>query len=173
MDEAPPVVAPVTSVRRDVVSVNDDPSFIDMLLVYNPEVHQELVDEAGVAAQIDNFISFLNLTLANSGVGTRVRLVHAEELPVVLPSTCLELLVGVRDMSDGFLDEVHPLRDAYGADLVYMLFFPALDHVGCAFAPRPPRPDTDNLGFSVSLPLDTYVSTFAHEVGHNLGGAHD
>ena len=54
-------------------------------------------------------------------VNVQLRLVHCEETSYV-PTGNLDLdLERLTEKSDGFLDEVHSLRDQYGADIVTLL----------------------------------------------------
>ena len=67
------------------------------------------------------------------------------------------------DPSDGYMDEVHPLRDQTGADLVHLIVEP--DIGGVALGPLPSA-------FALTC-LRCGGGTFTHELGHNLGLHHD
>ena len=80
---------------------------------------------------------------------------------------------------DGTMDEVHGLRDRYGADLVALIVGRSSNRVcGVAWVPdfgAAPDHDWSDGGFSVTAhncETNTY-HTFAHELGHNQGAAHD
>ena len=78
------------------------------------------------------------------------------------------------------MDEIHSLRDRYGADLVASLFVarPADGTCGIAWTPsfgRYRTHDYESSGFSVVARSceRTDFRTFAHEIGHNQGALHD
>ena len=149
----------------------DDPSVIDMLVIFDPSVRQEVGSYAGVAAGIDLHVANVNRALANSRVPTRLRLVQTLEIPVALRANCNLTLTSIRDTTDGNLDEVGALREAYGADLVHVLFYPTPpDCSGIAYAPNPPQAA---FGFGLSILNRALGSPMPHEVGHNFGGLHD
>lgn len=81
--------------------------------------------------------------------------------------------------SDGHLDEIHTLRDTYGADLVTLLIKPTLTSgfnvVGIAnLLNSNPASFASNAFSLVHADFANGPSyTFSHEVGHNLGLVHD
>ena len=153
----------------------DDPSVVDILAIYTPEVRAEVGSEAGVAAGLDQLVSRLNVALSNSGVSGHVRIVGTLQIPFSLMATCGQTLNSLANTTDGNLDEVGALRDAYGADLVHVFIFPKReDCAGVAYYAN--RPELAAFGFAHSL-MDRNSGaahiTFQHEVGHNLGAHHD
>lgn len=77
------------------------------------------------------------------------------------------------DKSDGYIDEIHSLRDQYKADLVVLLVEDA-DYCGIAWLIHPMDPKMERYAFSVSdrqCALNNL--TFSHEIGHNIGMRHD
>ena len=79
----------------------------------------------------------------------------------------------------GYMDEVHDLRDRYGADLVALFVArPASRVCGVAWTPnfgRNRTHDYESWGFSVTARSCERADfrTFAHEIGHNQGALHD
>ncbi len=80
------------------------------------------------------------------------------------------LLSALRSRSDGVMDELHDLRDAYGADMVALLSESGIGACGVAYL----APDSDDRMFSVTAQNCAVGNlTFAHELGHNQGASHD
>jgi hypothetical protein len=159
------------SLQLDSRLAADDPSVIDVLAIYTPEVRQEVGSTAGVAAGIDLAIATTNMAFANSRVATRLRLVQTLERPFAMRDTCSASLASLRDTTDGNLDEVVALRDAYGADLVHLFFFPSRDCSGVAYFAH--RPEWAAFALGLSVLNRNLGSAFPHEIGHNLGAYHD
>ena len=74
----------------------------------------------------------------------------------------------LRAHDDGYMDEVHAMRNQYGADLVALLIGRRI--VYCGFANI--YYGGEHGGFSVTV-QECSSYTFAHELGHNLGAHHD
>jgi hypothetical protein len=170
-----PLEAPVDAAavaRADATPLADDGSLVDVLAVYTPSASAAAGGPAAIQALIDLAIANTNASYANSGVIQRIRLVHKAEIAYVETdfNTDLSRVTGT---ADGFMDNVHALRDAWRADLVALVIN---DGSSCglawvmnvnstAFAPN---------GFSVNH-FDCIAGnlTLAHEMGHNMSLAHD
>ena len=138
---------------------------IDVLVVYTPAAREAAGGGAEIEAVIDLMIAETNQAYSASGVLHRLELVATEEVSYAYSmigrgSTDVRRLA---DPSDGYMDEVHPLRDGTGADLVHLIVEP--DVGGVAADPIPSA-------FGITC-LRCGAIVFAHEVGHNLGLKHD
>jgi PKD repeat protein len=82
-------------------------------------------------------------------------------------------LSALKNTSDGLIDQVHALRDQYGADMVSW-FNESSDYCGIAYLNKGDLSLDAGWGFSVvySSCATGYYST-AHELGHNMGSHHD
>ena len=153
----------------------DTGDVIDLLVAYTPAARR-------AAGNIDAFIQFAidntHRIYRNSNIGLRLRLVHKHQVNYAEHSN-MGVDLGRLASIDGTMDEVHGLRDRYGADLVALIVGYQTDRAcGIAFLPdfdRYPDHDLSGFGFSVTAhncETNTYHS-FAHELGHNQGAAHD
>ena len=171
----------------------DTGDVIDVMVVYTPN--------AAAMGSIDLFIqSALNNAsdiYRNSRISTRLRLVHKAQVDYTQAAvdadgrgglfddiTRLSFTQGVLpDGSvpdpEGSMDEIHALRDRYGADLVALFVAaPAGGTCGIAYVPsfgEYPMDDFESLGFSVTAREceGSGYSVFTHEIGHNQGARHD
>ena len=166
------------------VEGTDTGDVIDLMVVYTPA--------AAALGNIDAFIQFaLNNTqeaYRNSNIGFRLRLVHKAQVDYTQHASNMgEDLQRLSNLNrngrpvanEGYMDEVHDLRDRYGADLVALFVArPASRVCGVAWIPpfgKFPTEDFESLGFSVNARSCETTSgrVFAHELGHNQGARHD
>ena len=79
----------------------------------------------------------------------------------------------LRDPSDGYLDEIHAIRDERAADLVALFVTDPFPLGGDAFVPRAPHLANAAEEYAFSVNHIKYPSVLAHELGHNMGLDHD
>lgn len=139
-----------------------DVSVVDILALWNPnysgvDIYKESYEQKKIRmrATIDLAVTFTNDALERSGAFVSLNLVGA--VPVEYPQISLRntqnMLV---DPSDGYMDDVHVLRDAVGADLVYLFTNTFSLYGGLAGE------------FSVGA-----AGAFPHEIGHAMGLLHE
>ena len=168
-DAPPPGAAGTSGAATDTGDV------VDLLVAYTPRARS-------AAGNIDAFIQFAidntHRIYRNSNIGFRLRLVHKHQVNYTEHSNMGVDLDRLTDI-DGTMDEVHGLRDRYGADLVALIVGRSSNRVcGVAWVPdfgTAPDFDFSEQGFSVTAhncETNTY-HTFAHELGHNQGANHD
>ena len=127
-----------------------------------------------VEALIAAAVSDANLCYRNSRVEIQLRVVHTAEINYS-PSGILSLdLNRLEAAEDGYFDEIHTLRDQYGADLVCMLTTES-DGGGLASTMSHPSISFESKGFNVSVwdQIGAPSYTLAHEIGHNMGCLHN
>ena len=140
----------------------DAMSSIDILVVYTPTARKIAGGAAEIEAHIDLMIAETNQAYLDSGVNQRVVLVARQEVEYTDSGSSERDLDRLASPSDGYMDEVHAIRDQAGADLVHLIgvgFKGGLAHVMTAFA------------YTCADECDS--SVFAHELGHNMGLHHD
>ena len=151
-----------------------DPSFpvgdeslrpqIDVMLVYTPAMRTAAGGEDAMRALCDLAIAETNQSFLDSGISVEARLVHAQEVNYTEVDTGIDL-GRLTERSDGFLDEVHALRDQYAADVVHLFLASSTD----GFGGRAFIASSADTAFGVNVG----IWPFRHELGHNLGCHHD
>ena len=161
----------------------DSEDVINILVVYTPEAIK-------IQRNMDSFVQFAidntNRIYENSRMDLQVRAVHIQQTNYTQAShmrTDLYRVTHTRGHSDdpnGDMDEVHGLRDQYGADLVVLVVGrQSSGNCGWGWIPdywRQPTGNWADRGFSVMAAQNCETltfHTFAHEVGHNQGADHD
>jgi len=120
-------------------------------------------------AQAQAAVDAANQAYANSNIALQMRLVYRGEVTYNESGTFEEHRNRLTDASDGVMDGVHGLRDQYRADDV-ILFVDDGDYCGIAWC----QPVTAARAFCiVSWDCAVGNNSFAHEIGHNQGCAHN
>ena len=146
----------------------DDGSEIDVMVIYTPLAKHLVGGRSAIEALIALYVAETNQVYENSGVVHRIRLVLTQEMEYVETGDARIDLRRLRDASDGYMDQVHELRDLYAADLVHLITGRspgARAYASQAFGLIDISPGTVTASNSGLL--------FAHELGHNMGLAHD
>ncbi|MDB5105386.1 MAG: peptidyl-Asp metalloendopeptidase [Fibrobacteres bacterium] len=150
-------------------------SVIDILVVYTAAAVTGAGGEAAMRTRIDKAVAEANTAFTNSRIDARLSLVRAQQINYAETGNMGTDLGRLQNRTDGYMDDVHAVRDAYKADLVSLI----VENTGGGIA---------GIGYvmtSVGSGFKSYAftaigraytgsgNTLAHEVGHNLGCAHD
>lgn len=176
--------APATTVTGPVT--------IDVMVVYTPGFVTEHGSQSAALTRIQNLVDITNQAYIDSGVNQRIRLVHTMEVNYPDASTndsALTDITGSNGTVPAALQAVAPARTQYGADLVALVRSfsnSAQGNCGEGWMNGGGQVSIDPAqdamyGYSVSSDgSDTagtnyYCAdtTFAHELGHNMGNDHD
>ncbi|WEH36524.1 zinc-dependent metalloprotease family protein [Streptomyces sp. AM 4-1-1] len=149
-------------------------TLIDLLIGYTPKATTEAGGDKQIRAEITRAVALANEAFAVSGTKARLRLVHVTPVKVTAAQDGVtqELIKAVAATNDKVADELHPLRDKYGADLVSVIAGGNAAG-GLAYTPTAPSVNTSNYGFSVVARSALSHFSLVHEIGHNLGASHD
>jgi hypothetical protein len=124
-DAPPPAAEDESSASGSSPAVAQDgettASVLDVLVVYTDDARAAAGGRSAVEAQLLAAIVAANAALANSAIDVSLRLVHMVEVAHNESDNAVTEINAIQGMSDGTLDQVHGLRDAYGADLVVLL----------------------------------------------------
>lgn len=167
--------APLADERGASVQ-SDDGSLIDVMVVYTATARAAAGGTSAMQSLIDLAVSETNQSYQNSGIAQRIRLVHSVEVAYAEP-TSDPLGAGlscITSTSDGCLDNIHTLRNTYGADLVSFWLENGGGYCGLGWMMSSVSPSFASNGFNtVARSCATGYYSFGHELGHNMGARHD
>jgi hypothetical protein len=154
------------------VSANADPaSRIDVMVVYTAAALAGEGSLPAMKARIALAITETNQGYANAGVTPRLRLVHIEKVSYTESGDIQTDVNREQNPSDGFMDNIHSLRNVYGADMVSLIVENGGGYCGIAYTIMA----TASQAFDVVQRngcMTGYYS-FGHEFGHLQGARHD
>ena len=144
-----------------------DQDVIDVLWVYTPAALAYMGSAEEVLLQCQIAVDDANTTFANTLLPSSVRIVglHATDYEEFGG----DYLGHIQNPSDGYMDEVHPIRDAKAADIVALITVEG--SCGLAWV----APNNPAYGFqecSAGCLVEEWAHPFRHELGHNLGSQH-
>jgi hypothetical protein len=165
-----------------VQPASDAPT-VDVLALYTPSMVTRLGSVSAVLTRLSYLEAVANQAYADTPADIQIRIVGREELNYTAATqnnTLLDLITN--PSSDAIKVQVDAWRNQYGADLVAVVrAFEASTQDDCGvgwIGGYHGSSFSANYGFSVSGDgsSDGYYcidTTFAHEVGHNMGSHHD
>ncbi len=163
---------PASAPRPLAASSLDEGGEIDLLVVYTPRARRAAGGDDAIASLVALGVAETNLALERSGVEARLRLVELREVSFREAGRVESDLEILREENDGALDEVHALREAFGADVVQLVVEEA---DGCGIAYSMGRAGASFAEWAFSVVERSCIDTtyaMAHELGHNLGCDH-
>jgi hypothetical protein len=141
-------------------------------VVYTPAARAGAGGTVAMENLIDLGITESNESYAISGIPLAVRLVHTAEIDYVESGSLLTDRNRLQNPSDGLMDEVHAMRDTWGADVTTLIVeFPGC---GIAYIMNPVDPAFEAFAFNVTMRSCVSPNyTFEHEIGHLQSARHD
>lgn len=155
---------------------------IDLMIVYTPAAASWMSAHSSINHVIAEAMNTSQLAIDNSEVQIDLQLVHTHETDYKEgDDTSGEMLrklttkPGVTyswgNEFDGYMEEIHDLRDEYGADVVSLYaYVSGFGGIGWLLRSTDGRPD---YAFNVNRVQQMhYSTTMVHEIGHNMGNHH-
>ncbi len=145
-----------------------EPVTIDLLVAYTPKAALHYTDIKHDLIEVA--VEEANQSFRNSGVdNVHLRLVHAYQTNYVEEGTHFEHVFRFADKGDGYMDEVHGLRDQYKADISALIVD---DAHGCGLSAAV-APPADRAFTVVHHECAALSYSLTHEIGHLIGARHD
>jgi hypothetical protein len=163
-----------TSQQSDTTAAAAGDSTVDLLVVYTSAAKAKEGGQAAMEALITLGVDSANQAYSNSQIAMQLRLIHTAELAYSESGAIDTDLTRLQNTTDGIMDQVHQLRDQHKADLVALIVDNGGNSCGIAYVmTNGPRASFANYAFSVTARDCIANNTLAHELGHNMGNAHD
>ena len=165
-------------ISNESVSQSADVSdTFDIMVLYTASAKNAAGGKAAIESIIQSSVATMNTTFENSNISSRVQLVYMQEVSYNRGETGLSsgfntALYDLTDKTDGYMDDIHQLRDNYHADMVQLLFNNN-SLGGLAWVMQTPSSSFESNAFSVVHYSYSDGWAFDHEFGHNMGMAHD
>lgn len=147
--------------------------FADVGMMYTSAMRVALGGTAATEAFLDAAIADSNVSYGNSQVTLRIRSAFKAETSYTQNATDMGADLSALRNVDGVMDEVHGLRDASGADLVTLFVNASNSACGIGYLMTGVGPGFESNAFNVVARTCVSGLTFPHELGHNMGCAHD
>lgn len=160
--------------QSDITAAATTNTIVDLLVVYTSTARSKQGGQAAMKALIALGVDLANQAYSNSRIAMQLRLVNASEVAYTESGNISTDLSRLRKTTDGFMDTVHRLRDHYKADLVAMIVDNGGGYCGIAYVmANGARAGFAPYAFSVTDRECVANNTLTHELGHNMGDAHD
>ncbi len=159
--------APPTS-----VTPTDDGSIIDIMVFYTPNARTGAGGTTAIENTIDMAVDWTNISYTDSQINHQLNLVYKAEVTYTDSGNLTTDRNRLRTPGDGYMDEVHALRDTYRADVVSLI----VESPGCgiSYIMSPVSPTFESYAFNVTMRTCAVSNyTFGHEIGHNMSARHD
>lgn len=163
--------------NADSTAINGSGNVIDVLIGYTPGARIRAGGVSAMEARILNAVMKTQQAFLNSEVLVRLNMVGLMETDYTETGSMAETHARLKNDGDGFLDELHQMRDRLGADVV-VLFSTDANHCGLAPIMVQPSSAFESNAFIVVHDDSKNAclgqnNALAHEFGHLLGLAHE
>lgn len=175
-----PAVTDLAATAGDPVAavpVASTGQIMDILVAYTPQARANAGSVRGIETRILNAVAKTNQAYLNSRIDIRLNLVRMVETAYAEAGDMRDTLAKLRGADDGFMDELHALRDETGADIV-TLFSADASYCGITSVMTEASPAFAATAFAVVHDDSVHSclgsnNTFAHELAHLQGNVHN
>src|SRR5438874_1451855 len=116
------ISALIFSTRNQADAQSANPvTVIDLLVVYTPAARAGAGGTEAIQSQVHGALIEANLVLQTSRINARLRLARSAEITYLESGSVLTDLDRLDKPHDGYMDDVHDLRDHVAADLVCLI----------------------------------------------------
>lgn len=142
-------------------------SVINVLVMYTPSAKHSVSNIYNTAFLAEEES---NISLSNSNINSKIKIVYIGETDYTESDSRTDVIRFKAD-NDGYMDEVHSLREKYSADICVLLVYDYNYPCGDSYTINA---DRDN-AFCIVKTIDcvTGYYSFIHEIGHLIGCLHD
>jgi hypothetical protein len=159
---------PIVKPSKEQSPAQPDSVIIDVIVAYTKKAASNYNDIEGEL--IDLSVEEGNESFRISGIDkVKLRLVHAYETNYVEEGAHFDHVWRFADRGDGYMEEIHLLRDKYKADVAILIVD---DPKGCGLATRV-HADAEEAFAVVHHECAASTYTLAHEIGHIIGARHE
>jgi hypothetical protein len=156
---------------------SDDPTQIDLMVLYNATARASAGLAEDIEAAIDQAVSETNQSYEDSDVDQRLRLVHVGEILHDEPVALADDRTRLGDDTDALFIEVSKLRDEFAADVVALVgeYGGGIAECGASYVMETVAHDFERYAYSV-IARDCLISPdykMGHELGHLMSARHD
>jgi len=152
----------------------DDGSVIDIMVVYTADARAGAGGTTAMENLINLAVTETNQSYTNSGINPQLNLVHTAEVSYTESGDIQLDRNRLQNPSDGYMDNVHALRDTHMADLVPLVVENGGGYCGIAYIMTTVSTAFENFGFGVvARTCATGYYSFGHELGHIQAARHD
>lgn len=157
----------------------EDGTEISVMVAYTTQARDAEGGQDAIEALINRRMSEMNTANQSSLVNFKWSLVRTAQVDYVESGNIAVDLQNLYLPGDGIMDGIQPARDAAKADLVALLISQGSNNTcGMAYEMRSMGAYFQSYAFGVTAldyadPFSCSELTLAHELGHNLGNAHD
>lgn len=150
---------------------------IDLMVAYTTKARNNAGGVTGIEGRIINAVTKANQAYINSKIPMQLNIVNMVETNYVETGDMSVTLPRLSSSTDGFMDELHGLRDQYGADQVLLVSADS-NYCGYAYIMKTVSTTFASSAFGVVHDDSVYNclgsnNTLAHELGHNQGNVHN
>lgn len=154
----------------------EPPAHLDLLVLYTSQAQVSAGGTSGMHNLVRLALEEARLCYDNSRVPVQLHLVGIKEVPYEESGHLPTDLLRLSKSQDGYLDEVHALRNLHGADLVCLIVEEESSGQFAGIANTILQADGTSSSRCFSVIRRAFLVgnyTLPHELGHNLGCGHN